>query len=86
VSVLDEGTIMELEMQIKGSLASLPGNPVAETAFLSELTRRGLSDEDAAQALQKALMEAWVARGSEGWLHKLPRALAEAVPGNLANT
>ena len=77
---------MELDMHIKGALANLPGTHLGEASFLGELERRGLSGADARLALDKAVLEGWVARSADGGLQKLERALTEAVPGNLANT
>jgi hypothetical protein len=76
---------MKTEMHIKGSLANLPGEAVSEAAFLAELERRGLSSQDAQLELEKAILEAWVARAPDGQLQKLIRARTEAVLGNLAN-
>lgn len=76
---------MELEMHIKGSLADLPGDFIAESQFRAELTRRGLSPGDVDLALDKALLEGWVARSGEG-LTKLGRARDEAASGGLAKT
>lgn len=76
---------MELELFIKGSLAQIPGDFLSESQFRAELERRGLAPGDAAQAVDKALLDGWVARTGDG-LTKLDRARAEAVPGNLAKT
>lgn len=76
---------MELEMHIKGALAQLPGDFVSEGQLRSELERRGLAPGDAEQAIEKALLEGWVAKTGDG-LAKLDRARSEAVPGNLARS
>ncbi len=76
---------MELELYIKGALAQLPGDFVSEAQFRSELERRGLAPGDAEQAVDKALLDGWVARSGDG-LTKLERARTEAVPGNLARS
>lgn len=76
---------MELELYIKGALAPLPGDFMSESQFRTQLERRGLAPGDAEQAIDKAVLDGWVARTGDG-LTKLDRARAEAVPGNLAKT
>jgi hypothetical protein len=77
---------MELELYIKGSLATLPGDRFPEPVFLAELARRGLSAQDSRLALEKAVLEGFVQRLGDGTLVKLARADTEAKPGNLSTT
>ena len=76
---------MELELYIKGAIAGLPGDFISEPEFRRELERRGLSPGDTELALDKALLDGWVARSGDG-LTKLDRGRSEAVPGKLADT
>jgi hypothetical protein len=82
---LQQEMLMELELYIKGALAQLPGDFIAESQFRSELKRHGLAPGDGELAVDKALLDGWVARSGDG-LTKLDRARNEAVPGSLAKT
>ncbi|RZL32054.1 MAG: hypothetical protein EOP35_20740 [Rubrivivax sp.] len=72
---------MDLDRVIRGSLARLAGDFVAESAVLREFQAHGLSSADSLMALEKALLEGYLARAGHGDLIKLARAQGVEDPG-----
>ena len=74
---------MNVDLAIRGSLAKLPGDEVGEASLRDELQQHGMTPEDADLALERAVLDGYVARAAGGRLTKLPRAFLAAQPGAL---
>lgn len=72
---------MNLDLAIKGSRANLPNEGIEPTALLRELANHGFAGEDGRLALEKALMDGYVAPAGNGRLVKAPRAFEPADDG-----
>lgn len=66
---------MNTDLAIRGSLDSLP-DKFSELEFLQALGSHGLNFEDSRLLMQKAELDGFVGRVTEGGLEKLRRALA----------
>lgn len=73
---------MNVDLAIRGALASLP-ETFSDAQFLRVLEQHDMTPQDALLALERAVMDGYVARAPTGVLSKLPKASAVAAPGNL---
>lgn len=74
---------MNMDLAIRGALAGLQDDSFSEAALLRGLQGHGLADEDGMLAVERAVLDGYVARTASGVLVKLPRAYASATPADL---
>ena len=73
---------MNVEFAIRGALASLPAT-FSEAQFQRALELHDMTSQDAQLALERAVMEGYLARAPNSVLSKLPKASAIAAAGIL---
>ncbi|MFG6417253.1 hypothetical protein ACG02S_25495 [Roseateles sp. DC23W] len=73
---------MNVDLAIRGALASLP-DTFNHAQFIQALALHDMTAQDAGLALERAVMEGYVARAPSSVLSKLPKAAVVAATGHL---
>lgn len=74
---------MNVDLAIRGALNSL-SDTFDDAQFVRALERHDMTAQDALLALERALLEGYVARAPSSVLSKLPKASMAVTPGNPA--